>query len=153
MCLSTAYELGEGGTRKQLCEYVSVIKVAGDTITLTDLMGQEISVTGELESVDLVKNAITIRPAVFSGTADGSPGKTGMKKYEMIREIFNSCSGNQMRDVDVQEIETDDVDAYLAQIYKGERFTSDRTVKKNGVVVFDIDASGMAQRVSFTEIS
>jgi predicted RNA-binding protein len=61
MCLSTAYELGAGGERKQICEYVSGIKVLGDTITLTDLMGQDISVTGTLESVDLVKNAITIK--------------------------------------------------------------------------------------------
>jgi hypothetical protein len=74
------------------------------------------------------------------------------KKYEMIREIFNSCSGNQMRDVDVQEIETDDVDAYLARLYAGEHYTSKRNVSENGVVVFDIDASGLVQRVSFTEI-
>ena len=75
------------------------------------------------------------------------------KKYEMIREIFNSCSRNQMRDVDVQEIETDDVDAYLARLYAGEYYTSERSVSENGVVVFDIDASGLVQRVSFTEIS
>jgi hypothetical protein len=75
-----------------------------------------------------------------------------MKKYEMIREIFNSCSGNQMRDVDVQEIETDDIDAYLARLYQGERFTSSKTVTENGVAVFEIDTSGLAQRVSFTEI-
>jgi predicted RNA-binding protein len=74
MCLSTAYELGEGGTKKQLCEYVSGIKVAGDAIDLTDLMGQEISVKGELESVDMVKNVITIRSAAFLDTV---PGKAG----------------------------------------------------------------------------
>ncbi|GHV25714.1 hypothetical protein AGMMS4952_04190 [Spirochaetia bacterium] len=74
------------------------------------------------------------------------------KKYEMIREIFNSCSRNQMRDVDVQEIETDDVDAYLARLYAGESYTSERSVNENGMVVFDIDASGLVQRVSFAEI-
>jgi predicted RNA-binding protein len=158
MCLSTAYELGGNGERKLLCEYVSVIKVVGDTITLTDLMGQELSVTGALESVDLVKNAITISPLTggsplaedsFSKGVHGQPGR---KKYEMIREIFNSCSGNQMRDVDVQEIEIGDLDAYLAELYSGEHFTSEKTVREDGVVVFDIDASGLAQRVSFTEI-
>jgi hypothetical protein len=70
----------------------------------------------------------------------------------MIREIFNSCSRNQMRDVDVQEIETDDVDVYLTRLYAGEQYTSERSVDENGVVVFDIDASGLVQRVSFTEI-
>jgi hypothetical protein len=58
-----------------------------------------------------------------------------------------------MRDVDVREIETDDVDAYLAQLYRGEQFTSVRSIGDQGVVVFDIDTSGMAQRVSFTEIT
>jgi predicted RNA-binding protein len=144
MCLSTAYELGAGDERRQLCEYVSAIKVSGDTITLTDLMGIEINVAGALESVDLIKNAILIRPF---------PVKGALKRYEMIREIFNNCSGNQMRDVDVQEIETDDVDSYLARLYQGEHFTSARSVDDKGVVVFDIDASGMTQRVSFTEIS
>jgi predicted RNA-binding protein len=144
MCLSTAYELGEGDMRKEICEYVSNIKVSGDTITLTDLMGVEMNVSGILEGVDLVKNAILIRPF---------PVKNAVKRYEVIREIFNNCSGNQMRDVDVQEIETDDVDAYLAQLYRGEHFTSARSVSDKGVVVFDIDASGMAQRVSFTEIN
>jgi predicted RNA-binding protein len=146
MCLSTAYELGDGGTRRLLCEYVSVIKVTGDTVTLTDLMGQEMSVTGALESVDLVKNAILIGP-VSAGA-----GKIVKKKYEMIREIFNSCSGNQMRDVDVREIETDDVDAYLVGLYQGERYTSSKIIREDGVVVFEIDASGLAQRVSFTEM-
>jgi predicted RNA-binding protein len=144
VCLSTAYELGAGDERKQIREYVSNIKVAGDVITLTDLMGVEINVSGALEGVDLIKNAIVIRPL--------SP-KAAAKRYEVIREIFNNCSGNQMRDVDVREIETDDVDAYLAQLYQGEHFTSARSVGENGVVVFDIDTSGMAQRVSFTEIS
>jgi predicted RNA-binding protein len=143
MCLSTAYELGAGDERKQICEYVSSIKVTGNTITLTDLMGVEMSVSGILEGVDLIKNAIVIRPF---------PIEHAMKRYEVIREIFNKCSGNQMRDVDVQEVETDDVDAYLAQLYRGEHFSSARSVSDKGVVVFDIDTSGIAQRVSFTEI-
>jgi hypothetical protein len=118
--------------------------VSGDTVTLTDLMGVEMNISGLLEGVDLVKNAILIRPF---------PVKGAMKRYEVIREIFNNCSGNQMRDVDVREIETDDVDTYLARLYEGEHFTSVRSVTDKGVVVFDIDTSGMAQRVSFTEIS
>ncbi|MDR0877572.1 MAG: CooT family nickel-binding protein [Treponema sp.] len=62
MCLSTAYALGEkDGAKNMLCEYVSNIKILGDTITLTDLMGREVVVSGSLESVDLVKNAITIK--------------------------------------------------------------------------------------------
>jgi predicted RNA-binding protein len=61
MCLSTAWELGGQGDKRLLCEYVSNISIGEDMITLTDLMGRETKVSGFLESVDLVKNAITIR--------------------------------------------------------------------------------------------
>ncbi|GHU00027.1 hypothetical protein FACS1894142_8050 [Spirochaetia bacterium] len=60
MCLSTVFVLGEGGTRKKLCEYVSSVSVSGDTLTLSDIMGKETTVSGTLQSVDLVKNAIII---------------------------------------------------------------------------------------------
>ena len=32
-----------------------------------------------------------------------------MKKYEVVREIENSCANNQMRNVFFVEIETDDL--------------------------------------------
>jgi predicted RNA-binding protein len=60
MCLSTVYELGMGETRKKLREYVSSVSVSGNTLTLTDIMGEELVVTGSLRSVDLVNNSITI---------------------------------------------------------------------------------------------
>jgi predicted RNA-binding protein len=62
MCLSTVYELGAAGARRVLCEYASTITVTGDTITMIDLMGKELSVVGALQSVDLIKNTILIRP-------------------------------------------------------------------------------------------
>jgi predicted RNA-binding protein len=62
MCLSTVYELGTAGVKRDLCEYTSAIAVAGETITMTDLMGKELCVTGTLQRVDLVKNTIIIRP-------------------------------------------------------------------------------------------
>ena len=40
-------------------------------------------------------------------------------EYEFIREIFNQCSGNQMRDVFVEEITTDDPDEYVARYLVG----------------------------------
>jgi predicted RNA-binding protein len=60
MCLSTVYELGMGGTRKLLRDYVSSVSVSEDTLTFTDIMGEELAVTGFLRSVDLVKNIILI---------------------------------------------------------------------------------------------
>jgi predicted RNA-binding protein len=43
-----------------LAEYVRDLRVSGDVITLTDIMGKEMQVRGYLERVDLVKNAILI---------------------------------------------------------------------------------------------
>ncbi|MDR3341925.1 MAG: CooT family nickel-binding protein [Treponema sp.] len=157
MCLSTVYELGTNGTKKKLCEYVSAVKVSGDTVTLTDIMGKEIRVSGALEQVDLVKNTIIIGsiPRSITETAGRVPEKAAapVKTYEVIREIFNSCSNNQMRDVDIREVETNDVDTSVQEFLVGEKVRCEKFVKDNGIVVFDIDTDGMQQRVTFTELT
>ncbi|MDR3115132.1 MAG: CooT family nickel-binding protein [Treponema sp.] len=68
MCLSTVYELGTGGSPRILAEYVRDLRVTGDIITFTDIMGKEMQVSGSIQRVDLVKNAITIA---------GQPQKAG----------------------------------------------------------------------------
>jgi predicted RNA-binding protein len=143
MCLSTAWELGEQGANKMLCEYVSTIGIMGDTITLTDLMGRELVVSGSLQSVDLIKNAITIRV---------KKGVTGMKKYERIREILNSCDNSRMRDVDIQEVESDDLDTSVKEFCNGKNVRCEKFVKNDGTVVFDISVDGLNQRVTYMEL-
>jgi hypothetical protein len=49
--------------------------------------------------------------------------------YEMIREIFNLCSGNQMRDVFESEVETDNLDAYVKQYLVGKTVRCEKSVK------------------------
>lgn len=70
--------------------------------------------------------------------------------YELIREIFNLCSNNQMRDVFVSEIETDDTDAVAAAYCTGKDYTIEKNVKDDGVVVYDLTVDGLRQRLSFT---
>ena len=72
-------------------------------------------------------------------------------RYEMIREIFNQCSGNQMRDVFVSMVETDDPEAYVKNILKGKEVMIEKDVLKDGTIVFDVDIAGLKQRFSFTE--
>ena len=72
-------------------------------------------------------------------------------RYEVIREIFNSCSGDQMRDVSVNELEIPDVDAYMEQFRRGSEVEEERTVAEDGTIIYDIVANGLRQRVSFTE--
>jgi hypothetical protein len=75
-----------------------------------------------------------------------------MAEYEMIREIFNQCSGNQMRDVFIEEIETDNPDAVVQKYLVGKEVTCSKTINDKGQIVFDVITDGMRQRVSFTQV-
>ena len=72
-------------------------------------------------------------------------------RYEMIREIFNKCSGNQMRDVFVSEVETDDPEAYVRAFLADSSITLDYHRSDNGAHLFDVMVDGLHQRFSFTE--
>ena len=72
-------------------------------------------------------------------------------RYEVIREIFNKCSGNQMRDVFVSTVETDDPEGYVKNLLKGKEVVIDKSVLKDGTIEFDVDIAGLKQRFSFTE--
>lgn len=75
-----------------------------------------------------------------------------MKCYETVWEIFNQCANNQMRDVFIEEVEIEDIDAFLKNKFKGKDVTFDKTVQPDGTIIYDILASGIKQRYSFTEI-
>ena len=72
-------------------------------------------------------------------------------RYEVIREIFNKCSGNQMRDVFVSTVETDDPEGYVRDLLKGKEVVIDKAVLQYGTIEFDVDIAGLKQRFSFTE--
>lgn len=61
MCLSTVIEVRDG-EEITLGEYVSSVEVKDGALTLTDIMGREINVSGSIKSVDLVKNTILVAP-------------------------------------------------------------------------------------------
>jgi hypothetical protein len=74
-------------------------------------------------------------------------------EYEMIREIFNLCSGNQMRDVEVREIETDDLERFMDQYRQGGTVQCERTDSPDGkTIIFDLDCDGLRQRIGFTKL-
>ena len=76
-----------------------------------------------------------------------------MKEYELVHEIFNQCSGNQMRDVDFTEVSTDDPRKYVENFLKSHKtveITEDALTP--GTVIFDVNADGLHERFSFTEI-
>lgn len=75
-----------------------------------------------------------------------------MAEYELVREIKNLCRNNQMRDVLIEEIETDDPVSYVRNLLKGEHIeiTADR--RQDGSVIVDTVCDGLMQTFSFTEI-
>lgn len=72
-------------------------------------------------------------------------------RYEVIREIFNKCSGNQMRDVFVSTVDTDNPEGYVRDLLKGKEVVIDKAVLQDGTIEFDVDIAGLKQRFSFTE--
>ena len=59
MCLSTVYR-GSKEDDNILCKFVSNIRVNGDEITLTDVMGFDTVVQGKLQSADLTAGVVII---------------------------------------------------------------------------------------------
>ena len=102
-------------------------------------MGNEFSVKGNIRSLDLVRNEILI---------DIEERKKA--KYEMIREIYNKCSGNQMRDVFVSDLETDDPEEYVRNMLEGKEVSMGKEELPDGTVIIDADVAGLKQRFTFS---
>ena len=74
-----------------------------------------------------------------------------MKEYEVVWEIFNLCSNNQMRDVFIEEVRIADIEDYVQKKFAGEEVTYEKS-EENGTIIYDIMTSDIKQRMSFTEI-
>ena len=73
-----------------------------------------------------------------------------MAQYELCCEIFNSCSNNQMRDVDFREVEVEDTDAYVRALEP--RATIEKEVLANGTILYHTDTAGLRKRYGFTPV-
>ncbi len=138
MCLSTLYGI-KNEKREKLGEYISNVSFRDGAFVFTDVMGNEFSVKGNIRSLDLVRNEILI-----------DLEERRKAKYEMIREIYNKCSGNQMRDVFVSDLETEDPEEYVRDMLKGKEVTLGREDLSDGTVIIDADVAGLKQRFTFS---
>ena len=93
-----------------------------------------------------------MRMSVLWVSYENGKGAAMKKSYETIWEIFNKCPNNQMRDVFIDEVEVADTDAYIRQKFQDKNATWEKSVLPDGTIVYDINASGILQRFSFTEI-
>lgn len=75
-----------------------------------------------------------------------------MKEYEVIREIPNRCSGNQMRDVHVMEIRCESPVEYVKSQFPDGRavITEDRQEGRDTIVYAEV--AGLTHRYTFTEL-
>jgi hypothetical protein len=58
-----------------------------------------------------------------------------------------------MRDVDIREIETDDVDVAVKEFCNGKDVKCKKFVKNDGTIIFDLTIDGLGQRVSYMELA
>ncbi len=70
--------------------------------------------------------------------------------YEVVHEIKNSCPNNQMRDVFIDEIETDDPVAWVRSVLKGEMEELICEERRGGVTVHAV-CNGLRHQFTFTE--
>lgn len=77
-----------------------------------------------------------------------------MKEYEVVHEIFNLCSGNQMRDVFIEEVELPEngFETYIRRRHKEKELLLEREELENGTIVYVVMTAEIKQRYSFTEI-
>ena len=76
-----------------------------------------------------------------------------MALYEVVREIGNSCSGNQMRDVFFDEIETDDPAAAVREMLSGDKnAVITMQARDDGSCTVYAESSGITPRFLFTKI-
>ena len=75
-----------------------------------------------------------------------------MANFEMIRELFNNCSG--MAIPIVEEIEAEDLLQFLKDNkYIMPNYQWERTEMPDGTVVFDVSVKGTRSRYTFTRIA
>lgn len=75
-----------------------------------------------------------------------------MAEYEVVREIQNSCEGNQMRDIFFDEIETDDPARWVRENYPSDELELDIHTNDRGEITIFAHTPGLNQKFLFTKI-
>ena len=73
-------------------------------------------------------------------------------EYEVVREIKNLCPNNQMRDVFIDEVQTDDPVQYVRNFLKGKTVELSEEVGEGGAVTIHAVADGLIQKFVFTPV-
>ena len=71
-------------------------------------------------------------------------------EYELVHEIKNHCPNNQMRDIFIEEVETDDPVAFVRQRLQGHIDELTVNERCDGVTIFAV-CDGLRHVFTFTE--
>ena len=72
-----------------------------------------------------------------------------MKEYEVVREIENQCANNQMRDIFIEEVETDDPVAFVRSRLQGRIDELTVHERPGGVTIYAV-CDGLCHEFGFT---
>lgn len=72
-----------------------------------------------------------------------------MKKYEMIKELYDSCHGKS--NSSVEEVETENPDEYMKKyITKVSEYT--KVSLEDGSICYEVVTNGLKSKYTFTEM-
>ena len=74
------------------------------------------------------------------------------KEYDVVHEILNECANNQMRDLFFQEAVIDDLEEYVRSRHKDKDVELKREDLADRTVIYHVNAGGLMQRYTFSEI-
>ena len=63
MCLSTVYKGTTETEENKLAEYVTGVETDGETLCFTDITGEELTLRGRIQTIDLIKGKIFVVPS------------------------------------------------------------------------------------------
>ena len=70
-------------------------------------------------------------------------------EYELVHEIKNHCPNNQMRDIFIEEVETDDPVAYVRARLQGRIDELTVHERRDGVTIYAV-CDGLCHEFGFT---
>ena len=76
-----------------------------------------------------------------------------MKEYEVIHEIMNACAGRKRGDVVIEEVEIDDLEAYVQSKHQWDSPASmEKQTMEDGTVVYIVVTKSMTHQYTFSPL-
>jgi hypothetical protein len=71
-------------------------------------------------------------------------------EYELIREIINPCAGDKRPEVLVSDVDADDLDGYVRQLFAGLDVSFTKSENSAGSIVYELTTGDQKHRLTFS---